>query len=135
MAVQQGNGLAYKGDIQSFSVYELFVNGIVVLEAAIDNNDSDLKILIGKQGATFSQVQMGVEGQLTETKGRAVKNVHVIGGGNDTAPDAISEHIDGVSVQKYIYPRALRFVVELHLNYLSPSAQPAEAADEDTPKE
>lgn len=115
MAVKNGNGLAYKGDVQSYSVYELFVEGMAVLEAAVDNTDTELKIFVGKQGATFAQVEMGIDGQLTETTGRAVKGTHVIGGSEDTAPDALAEHIDGCSVQSYIYPRALRFVVQLHL--------------------
>ena len=135
MAKIKGNGMAYKGDIASYSVYELFVSDVVVLEAAIDNNDPELTIFIGKQGATFAQVTMGVEGQLTETKGRAVKNVHVIGGGEDTAPDAISEHIDGRSVQQYVYPRALNFVVDLHLANLKAAVEAAQPVEpEQTPE-
>lgn len=135
MAKINGNGMAYKGDIQSYSVYELFVSDVVVLEAAIDNNDPELKIFVGKQGATFAQVTMGLEGQLTETKGRAVKGTHVIGGDEDTAPDAVHEHIDGCSVQQYIYRRALNFVVDLHLANLKATVEVAQPVEpEQTPE-
>ena len=132
MAIKNGNGLGYKGDVQTWSVYELHVDGIVVLEAAIDNDDSDLKIFVGKRGATFAQVQLGIEGQLTETKGRAVKGVHEVGGADGEVPDGLNLHIDGYTVQRYIYPRALHFVTQLYVAKPElPVEKPAEAEQPD----
>lgn len=126
--IKNGSGLAYKGDVQTWSVYELQVSGVVVLEVAVDNADPELKIFVGKQGATFAQVQVGMEGQLTETKGRALKSVHAVGGDEDTAPDALNTHVSGYSVQRYVYPRALRFVTQLYV------AQPQVAEEVELPE-
>lgn len=123
MAIKDGNGLAYKSDVLTWSVYELHVSGVVVLEVAIDNADPELKIFIGKQGATFAQVQVGVPDQLTETKGRAIQNVYAVGDGEGAVPEGLSKHVSGTSVQTYIYPRALRFVVQLYV--VKPMEAPA----------
>lgn len=133
MAINNGNGLAYKNDVQTWSVYELHVSGVVVLEAAIDNSDPELKIFVGRRGATFAQVQLGLEGQLFETKGRAQNWVHAVGGDETTAPDAIVQQIDGYTVQRYIYPRALRFVTQLYVAQLTVPEEAEES--ESTPEQ
>lgn len=115
MAIHNGSGLGYKGDIQTYSVYELHVDGKVVLEAAVDNSDPELKIFIGKHGATFAQVQVGETGHLIETKGRAQKSIHEVGGADGEVPNGIHDHIDGTTIQTYVYPRAINFIVQLHV--------------------
>lgn len=99
-----GTGMAYKADNGTWSVYELWFENRVVFEVAVDNADPELKIWIGKPDDV----------NMIETKGRAAKGLHEVGGTSET-PGDLKDHIDGMSVQSYVLPRALRFMVNLYL--------------------
>lgn len=127
-----GTGLAYRGDEKSWSIYQFYADDRNLLEVSVDNDDPDLKIYVGKTGATFTRVWgidkqfAGDVGDLIVTKGRAVRSVHVDGQPvtADQVPDGLHTHIDGRSIQTYVYPRLLFLIAEVYAP--RPPAPPAE---------
>lgn len=112
MAKNGGYGLVYRGDEESWSVYEMYLDDRVIFEASVNNEDPELVIHVGRRGATFGQVwsidkSISNFGDLVPTKGRAKRVTHVVGGSEDQAPDGVHDHIDGFTLQTYVYPRAL----------------------------
>lgn len=106
----KGTGMVYRGDEKTWSVYDMHLDGRVIFEAAIDNTDPELKIYVGRCGATFGKVweidkSVTDFGDLTVTKGRAKRSVHPVGGAPGQVPDGLHDHIDGATVQSYVYPR------------------------------
>lgn len=112
---ENGNGLAYEGDINGWSIYVMHLKGQAIFEASVNNNDPDLTIWVGKIGATFAHIHeldMGVP--LTETEGRAVKGVHAAKPAEgETVPSGLYDHIDGMSIQMYVYPTLPFILVDL----------------------
>lgn len=87
----RGNGLAYKHDDDNgVSIYVMSIKHTPVLEAGVDNTDSELKIRIRKVGDTEWFI----------TGGRAVTN-----GGQ----------VDGISVQSYVYLRMAELLFDLYV--------------------
>lgn len=132
MAVDQnGNGLRYRDNQGKYSVYELVVQHRPVVEIVVDNDDSDLKIYVAKPGTVFSLVTgLSLDDgapKLLETKGRARRGKHVkpefksvaekFEGSSaefiNTYPDAIMEHIDGMSVYEFVGPRMLYILADV----------------------
>lgn len=106
-----GSGLVYKEDVGTWSVYQMWFEHRVVFEVTVDNADPELKIYVGKQSATWAKVNdvpavQATSGELIETKGRAAKGTHEVGGTPDS-PGDLKDHIDGMSVQSYVYPRVM----------------------------
>jgi hypothetical protein len=108
-----GTGMVYKADEGTWSVYELWYENRVVLEAAVDNADSELKIFVGYPGSSVAQA-IGTPDAMIATNGIAKKGLHEVGGTEDS-PGDLKDHIDGVSVQSYVLPRAIRFMADLYV--------------------
>lgn len=96
-----GNGLAYDQDVDGKSIYILWIENKIAFSVVVDNADPELKIVITGNGKTL------------ETNGRAGKGMHEVGG-SDTSPGDLKDHIDGMSIQMYIYPRIMHFIAELY---------------------
>lgn len=106
----KGTGLVYRGDEGTWSVYEMWYENRVIFEASVCNTDPNLKIWVGQRGATWAMVHDVAEcvtscGALIATKGRAQRGIHTEGGVPGEVPDGLHEHVDGATMQSYVYPR------------------------------
>ena len=111
----ESSGLRYQTDEGTWSVYVMEIGGRPVFEVSVDNEDSDLKIYVGKIGARWAQINELTDagfGVSLETNGRAQRGTHEVGG-TPEAPGELKDHIDGTSVQTYVYPRVARIMADL----------------------
>lgn len=121
MAVIDGNGLKYRGDTPTMwvtdafenvestrSTYEMWLAGRLVLLASVVNGDPKLTIQLGLPDADVTD-----KWHLSE--GHAIKGIHSVPAkdGGDV-PDGLSEHVDGVSVQAYVYPMLPLILVKMY---------------------
>lgn len=111
MAVIHGNGLRYRSDVPTLhvgeegvtettrSVYEMLIANRIVFLVSVVNADPDLQIQIGKPDADTT-------GKWHLSDGMAVKSLHPMPAADGgEIPDGLLEHVDGTTVQLYIYPR------------------------------
>lgn len=101
-------GLTYRGDVNTISVYDFWLRGRVVLEVAVDSEDPELTILIGKPGAAEAD-------DFTPTRGRAQWSQMAYSdesvGDDEDAEDAVEAEnlgpriIDSYSIRNYVQPR------------------------------
>lgn len=120
MAIVNGTGMAYMHDIPekwydenadgivdtTRSVYEMRIAGRRVLLVSVVNADSSLLIQIGKPDAEKTYMW-------NVTTCSAAKGLHEISSSDgNVVPDGVANHIDGISVQNYIYPNILTILVQ-----------------------
>ena len=113
MNVTQLNGLKYFADEidvttqHTVSVYHMYVEGKLVFKVFVDNDESaDLPdSLHFPEGVTAHPMTiMDAAGTRTiKTNGVAMRQLH---------DDGV--HIDGMTVQSYVYPRLARLLVQLY---------------------
>lgn len=111
------SGLRYQKDEGVWSVYVMELDGRPIFEVSVDNADPDLIIYVGRVGARWAQVHEVADadfGVSLETNGRAAKGMHEVGGSPET-PGDIVDHIDGMSVQSYVYPRVARIMADIFI--------------------
>jgi len=109
------SGLRYQKDEGSWSVYLMDIDERPVFEVSIDNDDPDLTIYVGRVGARWALVHNISDtgyGVPLETNGHATKNTHEVGG-TPESPGELKTHIDGVSVQSFVYPRVARILADI----------------------
>ena len=121
MQTNTKRGLKFRGAEGDFDVYEYFKGGRAVFEVSINRTDPDLKIHVGKVGATFAKVnEIGKDvadyGDLFETAGRAYMK-------DD------GSRISADSVKSYVRPRAFSILANLYV-YKPATVTDAEAMDE-----
>ena len=80
----------------------------------MDNEDPELKIVIGKPNFLAAALAGDGATAVIVTNGVAQKGLHEVGGTEDS-PGDLKDHIDGVSVQKYVLPRVFRFMADLYV--------------------
>jgi hypothetical protein len=119
VAVIHGNGLKYREDISAQwitpegvtettrSIYELWVADRIVALVSVVNTDPELRIQIGKPDADET-------GDWHVSEGRAEKNLHPIFDENGI-PEGLHEHVDGVTVQRYVYPRMAAILANMYV--------------------
>lgn len=91
--VKHPKGLNYRGDFGTYSVYDFWLRGRVVLEVLVDNEDEELKIWIAKPG--------GVEaGEMLVTRGTARWD-ELIGDNGEL----ISKTVNSNTIRYYVEPR------------------------------
>jgi hypothetical protein len=106
---ENGNGLAYQADEKTYSIYQMWLQHRVVFDVAVDNDDPELKIYIGRPGVAWALINDIINtvndesAIMIETLGRAVRSTQVVGGMNDEAPEGLLTQIDGLSVQAFVY--------------------------------
>jgi hypothetical protein len=120
MAKINGNGLAYRSDVPekwvdedgvkdtTRSVYEMYVADRMVFLVSVVNADPDLQIQIGRPNAEAT-------GKWHLSDGQAVKGLHEVpsdDGGE--VPSGLVEHVDGMSLQAYVYPRLPLILVRMY---------------------
>lgn len=111
MAKINGTGLAYRSDVPdkwhdgddvvhtTRSVYEMYVADRVVFLVSVVNADPFLQIQLGKP-----DVETTCNWHFTV--GQAVKGLHPVSAADGgEVPDGLDEHVDGTSLQAYVYPR------------------------------
>lgn len=98
----EGHGLAYVADFGSWSVYNMWINDRVVFEVSVDNDDPTLAIHVAPKNTTHAHVAFITGMDEHKTDGVAFKGTHEVGG-TDTSPGDLKDHIDGMSIQKYVY--------------------------------
>src|SRR5689334_23051160 len=128
---EHGNGLRYAENVGTFSVYEMFLNHRPAFEVVIDNDDPELVIHTARVG-TGVALKEGVPAKsvLNVTKGRAKISLHegtseLIDG--IPVPSGVDVHINGRTVQRYVYPRTPFLLADLYI----PRAQPPTGDYED----
>lgn len=127
----QGDGLRYREDQGTKSIYEMVIKNRPVLEIVVDNADEDLVIHVAKPGTVFSMATgLSLDGEpnvLVPTQGRARRGKHIKPEMQDLVekfdgtaeefinlhPDAIVEHIDGMSVYSYVIPRVIYLLADV----------------------
>ena len=121
MAKIDGSGLVYRHDVPdkwtdddgvtdtTRSVYEMWLIDRLVLLVSVVNADPFLQIQIGMPDAEDT-------GKWHLSDGRAVRAVHEVpaSDGSDV-PDGVVEHVNGLSVQRYIYPRLPIILTHLYV--------------------
>lgn len=108
------DGLAYAGDVEganghAISVYRMTVTGKHVFDVLIDNFVEvpvPAKLGTVPAGITAHTIVIAKPGQASgiTTTGLAFR-----------APHPSGVHIEGKALQAYIYPRAVRFLVQLYV--------------------
>ena len=124
MAKVNGTGLAYRSDVADTwiagdvddmsvvnttrSIYEMWAANRIVFLVSVVNADPDLVIQLGKPDAD-------VTGEWHLSRGKAAKAVHAVpaADGSDI-PDGLDEHVDGITVQSYVYPRAALILTHMY---------------------
>lgn len=96
------------------SVYQMWVNDVVVFLVSVVNADPHLQIFIGRPDAEDTGAWHGSVGQ-------AFKSTHEVGG-TSTSPGDLVEHVDGVSVQRYVYPRTSQILTHMYVPKLAADA-------------
>lgn len=127
MAVIEGNGLRYRNDVPAAyldengvtettrSVYEMFLGGRIVFLVSVVNADPDLQIQIGKPDADTT-------GKWHLSDGMAAKSLHPVPAADGgEIPDGFIEHVDGITVQQYIYPRLPLILTRMYRLGVEPS--------------
>jgi hypothetical protein len=114
MAIVEGNGMAYTGDVAEYSTYTLHIGGRPVLDIAVNNTDPDLVIYVGVPSSVRAKVEHGID-TLIPTRGRAQKNLYPVGGDSETAPDALKERVTSRTVQSYVLPRIARLMADVYV--------------------
>lgn len=122
MAVHNGNGMKYRNDIPSKrvtedgvvdstrSVYEMWLADRIVFLVSVDNDDPELRIQIGKPNADVTD-------KWHTSVGQAVKGLHTVPSSDESeVPDGLHEHIDGTSVQAYVYPRVALILAHMYVS-------------------
>jgi len=128
-----GTGLVYRVDEKTWSVYDMWFEDRVIFEVAVNNTDPELKIYVGRLAATWAMVhdldddEMSF-GDLIETKGRAKRGTHEVGG-TPVSPGEIKDHIDGATIQSYVYPRLLFLMAAVYVP-LKPQVPPVSPTQE-----
>lgn len=120
MAVIDGTGMKYRGDVPARwlsdsgvtdttrSVYEMWVGHRLVFLVSVVNDDPALGIQTGKPDAD-------VTNQWYYSDGQAYKSLHELPAtGEDDIPDGLVEHVDGVSLQQYVYTRLPLILVKMY---------------------
>lgn len=110
MINEHGNGLAYTSDRDNVSIYAMMMDHRVVFYVTVDNEDAELKIRVHTHDWNYGY----------ETNGKAIKGVHEVGGTHDT-PGDLKDHIDGMSIQNYVYPRLPIILANLYVPKLDPN--------------
>jgi hypothetical protein len=119
MAIVDGEGIGYVGDVGTWSRYLVMIGNRAVLELSVDNADPELKIWVGRPGSrqallSGSEIEQTMVGLPIETKGRAKRGPHEVGG-SDTSPGDLKDHIDGMTVYSYVLPRLFRFMADIYV--------------------
>ena len=110
------DGLAYAGDIEganghAFSRYTMTLDGKNVFDVLIDNYIAvpvPAEMGNAPAGVTAHTIVVVKPGQASgiTTNGLAFRGLH---------NDGTGTHIDGRTVQNYIYPRAVHFLIQLYV--------------------
>jgi hypothetical protein len=114
VAVINGNGMKYVTDVNTTSTYEVYLDGRVIMEVGVDNTDPDLKIFIGKPGTYLQHSLTGDASGWVVTQGTATKGVHEVGG-SPSSPGTLKDHVDGMTLQMFVLPNALRLLADLYI--------------------
>jgi hypothetical protein len=130
-----GDGLKYREDIGTLSIYEQFLNHRPVFEVVVDNEDDMLAIYVGKPGSAAFVADDNTDEtrgeMLIKTKGFANATLHENPDGtedeNDWFPNGITVHVNGRTVQRYVYPRVAHLLADLFVPKAEPQAEPTEA--------
>lgn len=106
-------GLKFRSAEGDFDVYEYFKGNRAIFEVAVNRTDPELKIHVGKVGATWALVNeidkdITDRGDLFETEGRAWRT-------DD------GDRLSGDSVRHYIRPRAFSILANL---FVAPAPKP-----------
>jgi hypothetical protein len=120
MAKIDGNGLVYSNDVTeklltdegvlstTRSVYTMWIANRIVFLVSVVNDDPLLLIQIGKPDALTT-------GKWHITVGRAEKALHVIPASDGSeVPDGFNEHVNGTTVQHYVYPRIALIITHMY---------------------
>lgn len=121
MAKINGTGLAYRNDVTAEwlddaaeiisttrSVYEMWIANRLVFLVSIVNSDPDLRIQLGKPDADVTT-------QWYISDGNAAKGTHEVPASDGgPVPDGLIEHIDGITLQQYIYPRTAHILTNMY---------------------
>lgn len=121
MAKIDGTGMVYRNDVPAKwisddntmvsttrSVYEMWVADRLVFLASTINADPFLQIQLGKPDVENS-------GTWYLSDGQARKSMHIAPSTDGSeVPDGFDEHIDGISMQEYVYPRILLILVKMY---------------------
>lgn len=116
-----GTGLTYRNDVKAVwldddgtpssttrSVYQMWIADRVVFLVSVLNADPFLQIQLGKP-----DVENGGKWYLSD--GQAKRGLHVVPASDGgEVPDGLLEHIDGISIQEYVYPRTLMILVKMY---------------------
>lgn len=104
MKNHRGNGLVYRTDVGTVSIYDMYVKNRVVFHVAVDNDEQVPVIQIAKPGETT----------YAPTRGRAQKREFIV---RDEDGDAKSTkvRVDSGSIQSFIYPRLAEFLTALYV--------------------
>lgn len=124
MAKIHGSGLAYLHDVKisdepgnTRSVYQMWMGDRVVFLVSVVNDDPELLIQIGRPDAETT-------GKWHVSTGHAGRGLHPIPSTDASeVPDGLAEHVDGVSLQAYIYPRLPLILVNMYVPKLDPNAE------------
>lgn len=116
--VLKPHGMSYVGDAGSVSYYRLQVDGIALFDILVDNAvtvDADAAgVKLQAEGTLHPIAVQTTDGKVTlETKGVGVKLAHSDPGAELLDHPPTPAHIDGITVQQYILPRALHFAAKL----------------------
>jgi len=131
---KHGDGLRYREDLGTLSVYEQFLNHRPVFEVVVDNEDDMLTIYVGKPGSAAVVAEDNtdeVRGEmLIKTKGFAAATLHEDPDGaedaDDWIPNGVSVHVNGRTVQRYVYPRVAHLLADLFVpRAVQPEAETA----------
>ncbi len=123
MAKINGNGLAYREDVAEAwlaegsdslvettrSVYDMWIGDRRVFLVSVVNADPGLQIQIGKPDALATH-------QWHLSDGQAVKGLHPVPAADGgEVPDGLVEHVDGTSLQQYVYPRLPLILTKMYV--------------------
>lgn len=105
-------GLKFYGAEGDWDVYRYYKGGRAIFEAAVDRTDPELKIYVGKVNAVWAKVNeitddSSFDSTLFETKGRAYRK-------------SDDDRISGMSVIRYIRPRAFSILANLYVKPVKP---------------
>lgn len=111
-------GLKFRGAEGDFDVYEFFKGNRAVFEVSVNRTDPELKIHVGRVGATWAKVNeidkdIADHGDLFETVGRA----RLKEDGSRVSAD---------SIKTYVRPRAFSILANL---FVAPAPQPKAPID------
>lgn len=108
----KATGLSYVGDAGTVSYYRLQIDAIPLFDVLVDNavtlDPTEAGVEIPADATLHPIAVQTTDGRVTlETKGFGLKHAHIDAEGVSPA------HIDGITVQRYVLPRAMFFAAKL----------------------